>query len=103
MNPRSHVPWVPITKVHRYVTQSTKVSTACSIPSPPKEKQEFQSYTCIEGKDSALRKQRGLFFLFSSGLRQIFFFFLNSLILKLLDEKGKSKTLHELLPSLPKK
>lgn len=47
-------------------------------------------------KDSIFQKQIP----FSSGLRQIFF--LNSLILKLLDEKGKVRHFHKLLSSLPK-
>lgn len=47
-------------------------------------------------KDSVLRKQ----YLFLQGCDR--FSFLNSLILKLLDEKGKVRHFHELLSSLPK-
>lgn len=100
MNPRSRVPWVPITKVHCYVTQSTKkFRLHVQIPLSPKEKQEFKSYTCIffKKKDSALQKQRTFFFRAATDVS-----FLNSLILKLLDEKGKVRHLHELLSSLPK-
>lgn len=48
-------------------------------------------------RDSALQKQRTFFFRAATDLSC-----LNSFILKLLDEKGKIRHLHELLPSLPK-
>lgn len=50
-------------------------------------------------KDSVLRKQIPFFF---RAATDYFFFSLNSLILKLLDEKGKVRHFHELLSSLPK-
>lgn len=69
MNPRSRVPWVPITKVHCYVTQSTKLRLHVQIPLSPKEKQEFKSYTCIFKKRTPLFRNKEPF---SSGLQQIF-------------------------------
>lgn len=90
MNPRSWVPWVPITKVHCYVTQSTKkFGPHVQIPSSPQEKTWISTLHMHLKEDSALQKQIPLCgFFFSSGLQQI----LNHWILKLLDEKGKKDT-----------